>query len=131
LVRPRSVDVAAGLTLAPETLLHRLVLAGYRPVAEIGESGEVSRRGGIVDVFGPGMDTPARIEFDGDTVATLRSFDVTTQRSTGSLERIRVIPARELLYLEDLDARLAPLDTPEAPRTSETDRIRDLVAEGI
>jgi transcription-repair coupling factor (superfamily II helicase) len=131
LVRTRAVDVVAGITLAPEALLHRLVLAGYRPVAEIGESGEVSRRGGIVDVFGPGMDTPARIEFDGDTVASIRSFDVTSQRSTRSLEKIRVIPARELLYHEDLEARLAPLDAPEAPRTPETDRIRDLVAEGI
>src|SRR5262245_47061442 len=131
LVRTRSVDVAPGLTIAPETLLHRLVLAGYRSVVEIGESGEVSRRGGIVDVFGPGMETPARIEFDGDTVASLRSFDVTSQRSTGSIDRIRVIPARELLYREDTDARLEPLDAPQAPRPSETDRIRDLVAEGI
>ncbi|HEV8128695.1 MAG TPA: transcription-repair coupling factor [Candidatus Eisenbacteria bacterium] len=131
LVRPRAVDVAPGITIAPEALLRRLVLAGYRSVAEIGESGEVSRRGGIVDVFGPGMELPARIEFDGDTVASLRSFDVTSQRSTGTLETIRVIPARELLYHDDVDERLRPLDAPDAPRTSETDRIRDLVAEGI
>ena len=131
LIRSRAVDLRPGISIAPESLLRRLVLAGYRSVPEIGESGEVSRRGGIVDVFGAGMESPARIEFDGDVVASLRSFDVTTQRSTGALEGARVAPARELLYAEETDARLRPLDAEAAPRTSETDRIRDLVAEGI
>src|SRR5688572_12029891 len=130
-IASRAVDIAPGRAISPEALLHRLVLGGYRSVPEIGESGEVSRRGGIVDVFGPGMDAPARIEFDGDTVASLRAFDVTTQRSTGPMGAIRVAPARELLYEEDTEKRLRPLDAPESPRTSETDRIRDLVAEGI
>jgi transcription-repair coupling factor (superfamily II helicase) len=131
LVRSRSLDAAPGLAIAPEALLHRLVLAGYRAVPEIGESGEVSRRGGIVDVFGAGMETPVRLEFDGDQIASIRSFDVATQRSTGPVSRIRIAPAREILYAEDLDSRLRPLDAPSAPRTPETDRIRDLVAEGI
>ena len=130
-IRPRAIDLSRGLAFAPEALLRRLVLAGYRPVAEIGESGEVSRRGGIVDIFGPGMDQPARIEFDGDLVDSIRSFNVTTQRSTGPLSALQIAPGRELLYDEDADARLKPLDAPSAPRTSETDRIRDLVAEGI
>ena len=130
-IRARAITVRRGLSIAPEALLRRLVLAGYRSVPEIGESGEVSRRGGIVDVFGPGLDHPVRLEFDGDTVASLRSFDVTSQRSTGPIEEARLAPARELLYDEDVDARLRPLDAPEAPRTAETDRIRDLVAEGI
>jgi transcription-repair coupling factor (superfamily II helicase) len=84
-----------------------------------------------VDVFGPGLDHPVRLEFDGDTVASLRSFDVTSQRSTGPIEEARLAPARELLYDEDVDERLGPLDAPGARRTAETDRIRDLVAEGI
>ncbi|MGE5179205.1 MAG: transcription-repair coupling factor [Bacteroidota bacterium] len=130
-VRSRAVEIRTGVAIAPEALLHKLVLAGYRSVAEVGESGEVSRRGGIVDVFGPGMDHPARVEFDGDTVASLRSFDVTSQRSTGAIPAVRIAPARELLYAEDADARLRPLDDASAPRGSEADRIRDLVAEGI
>jgi transcription-repair coupling factor (superfamily II helicase) len=131
LIRARALNVETAYESSPEALLLRLVLAGYRPVPEIGESGEVSRRGGIVDVFGPGMDHPARLEFDGDAVASLRSFDVTTQRSTGSIPRVRIAPAREILYAHDLDERLRPLDAASLPRSPETHRIRDLVAEGI
>ena len=130
-IRARAVDLAPGTAISPEALFRRLVFAGYRSVAEIGESGEASRRGGIVDVFGPGMDQPVRLEFDGDVVASLRSFDVTSQRSTGPRPSARILPAREILYEEDADARLRPLDDPSFPRSPEADRIRDLVAEGI
>ncbi|MGE5174932.1 MAG: transcription-repair coupling factor [Hyphomicrobiales bacterium] len=130
-IRGRAVDVGAGFTSEPEALLRRLVFAGYRSVPEIGEAGEVSRRGGIVDVFGPAMDHPVRIEFDGDVVASLRTFDVTTQRSVAPVERIRIAPARELLHGEDATDRLAAFDRASLPRTPETARLRDLVAEGI
>ena len=61
-VEPTMVVLRAA-PVDPERV-RRLVTAGYRPVAEIGESGEVSRRGGIVDVYGPGMPHPVRLEFD-------------------------------------------------------------------
>ena len=130
-IRSRAIAIARGWESEPAELLHRLVIAGYRAVAEIGESGEVSRRGGIVDVFGPGMDHPARIEFDGDTVSSIRTFDITSQRSTGVVDSIRISPAREVLHSEDLDARLHPFDRSSFPTDLDGRRIRDLVAEGI
>ncbi|HEX7077150.1 MAG TPA: transcription-repair coupling factor [Candidatus Eisenbacteria bacterium] len=130
-IRARVVDLATGFESSPETLLRRLVLAGYRAVPEVGESGEVSRRGGIVDVFGPAMEHPLRIEFDGDQVASLRTFDVSTQRSVGPVERARIAPARELLVDDDAGVRIRAFDRASLPRTPETARIRDLVAEGI
>src|SRR5262249_13612851 len=63
-VRSRAVEVAPGTEVPPEDLTLRLVMAGYRSVTEVGEIGEVSRRGGLLDVFGPGMTYPVRIEFD-------------------------------------------------------------------
>ncbi|HEY7727178.1 MAG TPA: hypothetical protein VID50_01850, partial [Candidatus Eisenbacteria bacterium] len=83
LLRGRSVTLRLGATQDPAALARRLALAGYRPVAEVGESGEFSRRGGILDVYGAGMDRPVRVEFDGDLIASMRRFDVATQRSTG------------------------------------------------
>ena len=130
-VRSRAITLERGWKGDPEDLLRRLVVAGYRAVAEIGESGEVSRRGGIVDVYGPGLDHPARIEFDDDTVASIRAFDITTQRSTGPLDRLRIAPAREILYPEDLDERLRPFDRASFPSELDGRRLRDLVAEGI
>jgi transcription-repair coupling factor (superfamily II helicase) len=130
-IRSSAITVRPGWTRPPEAFLRGLVLAGYRPVGEIGESGEVSRRGGIVDVFGPGMERPVRIEFDGDEVASIRTFDITTQRSLQTVEAIRIAPAREIFYDEDLDARLRPLAGPDFTEDLDGRRVRDLVGEGV
>ena len=130
-LRPRAIPLEVGGTCDPAALARRLVLAGYRAVAEVGESGEMSRRGGILDVFGAGMGHPVRVEFDGDTVASMRQFDVTTQRSVGPVARVRIPPAREVLIDEDADARLTALDRSGLAATLEGRRIRELVAEGV
>jgi transcription-repair coupling factor (superfamily II helicase) len=59
-VRSRSVTLAPGTEIAPEVLARKLIMAAYRSVGEVGEMGEVSRRGGLLDVFGPGMAYPVR-----------------------------------------------------------------------
>jgi len=130
-LRPRAVSLRVGDTHDPAALAIRLVLAGYRAVAEVGESGELSRRGGILDVYGAGMDHPVRVEFDGDVIASMRRFDVTTQRSIAASKTERILPAREVLYDEDVDARIRAMDRGGLPRSLEGQRIRDLVAEGV
>ena len=130
-LRARAIEVAPGAEIPPEALTLRLVMAGYRSVSEVGEIGEVSRRGGLLDVFGPGMIYPARIEFDGDQVHSLRTFDVTTQRSVGAIDRARLAPAREILFAEDLEDRLGPLDRGALASDLEGARIRELVREGV
>jgi len=130
-IRARCVTIEAGWECEPAHLLHKLVLAGYRSVSEVGESGEVSRRGGIVDVFGAGMDHPVRLEFDGDTVSSIRTFDVTTQRSTGTVSTIRITPAKEILYADDPAERVRPFDRKSFPSELDGRRLRDLVEEGI
>ncbi len=130
-LRSRAVTLTAGAEIAPEKLALRLVMAGYRSVGEVGEIGEVSRRGGLLDVFGPGMEYPVRIEFDGDQVASLRTFDISTQRSVAPLDRTRIAPAREVLFAEDLDERLKPLDHGALASDLEGVRIRELVREGV
>src|SRR5262249_22008260 len=56
------------------------------------EVGQWSARGGIVDVFSPMHPSPARLEFDGDDIESIRLFDPTTQRSTTTLEEVLVLP---------------------------------------
>ena len=130
-LRGRAFTIERGWQGDPRDVLGRLVLLGYRPVSEVSESGEISRRGGIVDVHGPGMEEPVRLEFDGDEVASLRSFDPATQRSTGVLESVRIVPAREVLYADDLNQRLRPFDRGPLASGEEARRLRDLVSEGI
>jgi transcription-repair coupling factor (superfamily II helicase) len=130
-LRPRAVRLAPGATHDPAALAQRLVLAGYRAVAEVGESGEVSRRGGILDVFGAGMEHPVRVEFDGDTIVSMRRFDVSTQRSVEAVPEVRVAPAREVLLDEDASKRLAAVDRSGLAESLEGRRIRDLVGECV
>ncbi|HKP69634.1 MAG TPA: CarD family transcriptional regulator, partial [Pyrinomonadaceae bacterium] len=80
---------------APDELMRQLVAAGYVREEPIGNIGQFSLRGGIVDVWSPDAENPVRIEFFGDTVDSIREFDPETQLSTGQLTEIAIAPMRE------------------------------------
>jgi transcription-repair coupling factor (superfamily II helicase) len=81
---------------SPEELVEKLIAGGYVREDPIGAIGEFSIRGGILDVWPPGRSAPARIEFFGDTVDSIREFDPETQLSTIQLPEIEIPPMREL-----------------------------------
>ncbi len=72
----------------------RLDAMGYERVPTVTEVAQYSVRGGILDVYGFGMATPARIEWWGDEVVSVRGFDLDTQRSGDALDRVTVLPVR-------------------------------------
>jgi transcription-repair coupling factor (superfamily II helicase) len=80
-----------------EKLLRMWLSIGYTPTSVVTEPGMFSRRGGIIDIFPINAARPARIEFFGDEIESLREFDAATQRSTGALLQLPIIPAREAL----------------------------------
>jgi transcription-repair coupling factor (superfamily II helicase) len=82
---------------SPEDLVERLVAAGYVREDPVGAVGEFSMRGGILDVWSPGQKQPARIEFFGDDVDSIRAFDPETQLSTSQLSSIEIVPMREVV----------------------------------
>ena len=80
-----------------ETLLRTWMQFGYQPASVVVEPGTFSRRGGIIDIFPISAPQPVRIEFFGDEIESLRTFNPQTQRSLSSIEEMIVIPAREAL----------------------------------
>src|SRR5256714_11264647 len=82
---------------APEKLVDNLFASGYVREDPVGAVGEFSMRGGILDVWPPGHDSPVRIEFFGDTVDSIREFDPETQLSTTQLLQVEIAPMRELI----------------------------------
>lgn len=68
---------------------------GYRCVDTVYEHGEFAVRGSIIDIFPSGASTPYRIDLFDNEVETLRTFDTETQRSSGKIDEIRLLPARE------------------------------------
>jgi transcription-repair coupling factor (superfamily II helicase) len=83
-------------TDAPEELLEKLIASGYVREDPVGAVGELSMRGGILDVWSPGRSAPVRVEFFGDTVDSIREFDPETQLSTAQLQEVEIAPMREL-----------------------------------
>src|SRR5213593_2317216 len=81
---------------APEELVEKLMAGGYVREDPVNAIGEFSIRGGILDVWPPGRSAPARIEFFGDTVDSIREFDPETQLSTTQLGDVEIPPMREL-----------------------------------
>lgn len=104
-----SLVLQIGTEYAPEKLLHLLVGAGYQPVSVVTEQGQFSRRGGILDLWSPAHVGPLRLEFFGDEVESMRSFDPASQRSMEKIDTARITPAREglpRLYEAEWDAYL-------------------------
>src|SRR5512134_3942141 len=97
-----TVAIKSGTEIDPQALADLLVDAGFTRADPVDEHGSFTIRGGIVDVF-PASDTePVRLEFVGDMVETLRRFDPTTQRSTGAVDQVSIVPVRER-FEEDED----------------------------
>ncbi len=90
------LDVRRGGALEWDRFRRHLMQWGYRPTARVAEPGEFSQRGGIIDLFPPTMPAPVRIELSGDDIDSIHAFDQETQRNTGVLEKVAVLPAREI-----------------------------------
>ena len=86
-----------GGTYERDWLLRSLIRLGYQrgSLAEI--PGEFSVRGGIVDIFSTAQDAPLRIEFLGDTVESIRTFDPSTQESRSQCKETWILPTREFI----------------------------------
>ena len=88
-------------TLSLDFLNEVLFEYHFKRVDFVTEPGEFSVRGGILDVFSFSHDEPYRIEFFGDEVESIRTFDVETQLSTDKVSRIRIIPNVENKHLDE------------------------------
>jgi transcription-repair coupling factor (superfamily II helicase) len=68
---------------------------GYHKVQVVTGEGEISVRGGIIDIFSPDNANPARIEFFGDNIESIRYFDIATQLSINEIDNVQISPALE------------------------------------
>ncbi|MCC8180721.1 MAG: hypothetical protein LIP23_07430, partial [Planctomycetes bacterium] len=80
------LSVRAGAETSPEAMIAHLVEGGLEPAAMVDAPGQFSRRGGILDIFPLLGDKPYRLEFFGDEIDTIRSFDPESQQSGPPLD---------------------------------------------
>lgn len=82
-------------SLAPTDLADRLAEAGYTRQDPTDEPGEFSARGGVVDFYPAGAKYPVRVEFIGDNIESIRTYDPDTQRSIEPIDQAAIVPLTE------------------------------------
>ena len=90
-----NLDLQPGQKLSIDDFREQLLQAGYEAVDQVYQSGQFAIRGALVDLFPTGVSAPIRIDLFDDEIETLRTFDADSQRSTGELDRLQLLPARE------------------------------------
>ncbi|HUJ09970.1 MAG TPA: transcription-repair coupling factor, partial [Verrucomicrobiae bacterium] len=103
------LPLTLGQRLDLQDLIDRLVELGYHPEYQVNDRGDMAHRGGIVDFFPLDRDQPIRVEFDGDEIGSIRTFDSITQQSRDKLDTIHVTPAGELGLLKHAPEQTASL----------------------
>ncbi len=126
---------ACDLSKLQSSLIH----LGYERGAQVEGPGEFAVRGGILDIFPPAEECPYRIEFWGDEIDSIRSFDVESQRSIERHEELTVFPAAEIVLSDErLAAGLKKLEEEkksyvqklrEQRKTEEAFRIQSIIDE--
>ncbi len=91
-----TLDLAPGTAPGPDELVAFLVAHGYGRTETVMEAGEFALRGGIVDVFPSGAEAALRLDYFGDDLESLRTFDPVDQRTTGKIDTARLKPVSEV-----------------------------------
>jgi len=87
--------------IKPDVLVEHLISIGYDKVNKIEHSLQFARRGGIIDIYSVNNDNPIRLEFFGDTIESIRYFDLDSQRTIKTVKGIEIIPATDLIVESD------------------------------
>jgi transcription-repair coupling factor (superfamily II helicase) len=100
-IAKQSLSVAPGNVAPMGNIIQWLELNGFNRAATVREAGDYAVRGGIVDLYAPGMDAPVRLDFFGDALESIRSFDPETQRTTAELRALDLVPVAEFQLTSD------------------------------
>ncbi|MFN2526673.1 MAG: transcription-repair coupling factor [Actinomycetota bacterium] len=119
------VELRVGASFSLDDLAISLVEMGYERNYIVERRGEFAVRGGILDIFPPAYERPARVELWGDEITSLRRFALATQRSLDEIDTVLVAPCREVRPDAATRARAAEL----ADATNDTGLLQ--LAEGI
>ena len=100
-VARQSLAATAGNLLSMNGVIQWLDLNGFNRASTVREPGDFAVRGGILDLFAPGMGEPVRLDFFGDTLESIRSFDPETQRTNAELRALDLVPVSEFQLTSD------------------------------
>ena len=106
-VPPREKVAAESFSAAPGNAVNMTSLTewlqnnGFVRASAVRDTGEYAVRGGILDLFAPSMPEPIRLDFFGDTLESIRTFDPETQRTVATLRAVDLVPVSEVQLTSD------------------------------
>lgn len=90
-----SIRLSVKQNIRIDVLIEDLINFGFKRFDVVGERGEFSVRGGIVDIYPLNLEHPVRVEFVGDEVESMRAFDAYSQRSVDIISKCIILPVKE------------------------------------
>ena len=129
-VATHALSVAPGNVLGMAGVVEWLELNGFSRASTVREPGEYAVRGGILDLFPPGLDMPVRFDFFGDSLETIRTFDPQTQRSEMSMQGLDLVPVAEFQLITDTIRRFRTGYVAEFGAATPDDLLYEAVSEG-
>ncbi len=103
-IRQTLKPMSAGQRVDMGRLAQSLALYGFTRTGTVMEPGEYAVRGGILDVFTPGRSAPVRFDFFGDTLESIKTFDVVSQRTQKPVQKLALMPVSEVAFGEQATA---------------------------
>lgn len=97
-----TLKLSVGSRIDIQELIRMLVMAGYERVGTVEGKAQFAVRGGIIDIFSVHSEFAVRMELFDDEIDSIRSFDVLTQRSVDKFDSVNIIPAREVIFSQDM-----------------------------
>jgi transcription-repair coupling factor (superfamily II helicase) len=129
-VATHALSVAPGNVIGMASIVAWLELNGFTRASTVREPGDYAVRGGILDLFPPGMDMPVRFDFFGDAIETIRTFDAQTQRSETPLRGLDLVPVAEFQLVTETIRRFRTGYVAEFGAATPDDLLYEAVSEG-
>ncbi|HEY6383409.1 MAG TPA: transcription-repair coupling factor [Pseudolabrys sp.] len=129
-VATHALSVAPGNVIGMQGIIDWLELNGFVRASTVREPGDYAVRGGILDLYPPGMDMPVRLDFFGDAIETIRAFDAETQRSEEQLRGLDLVPVAEFQLITDTIRRFRTGYVAQFGASAPDDQLYESVSEG-
>ena len=129
-VAAESFSAAPGNSIPMESIIGWLQVNGFQRNSTVTDMGDYAVRGGILDLYPPGLPQPVRLDFFGDTLESIRTFDVETQRSIGQLRALDLVPMSEVQLTTDTMRRFRQAYVSQFGAQTRGDTLYEAISEG-
>ena len=123
-------SAAPGNAVDMDGLIGWLETNGFVRASTVRDTGEYAVRGGILDLYAPGMPEPVRLDFFGDTLESIRSFDPESQRTVGQLRGLDLVPMSEVQLTSETMRRFRQAYVAHFTAQTRGDALYEAVSEG-